>query len=642
MGKFCNHVVKHNLKTHENDLFRQNVSEYYSIMLLAQSFMKLIKCWEARELALLNEVVLHDQIILVAFRSLVRILRTQNRDGSWGSRGPREETAYAILALVELAGLPMASFFDQQIHSGILQGHNYLKAHRHVGKPEYLWVEKVLYGAENLSQAYILAALNATKSPPMDGHRIRNLLNINYNEMAKFADFLHKVPLLAPQPRWLILASWIEGQIFLPMLDEARRAAFSRAGMTKDKYFAWIPVMWTLANNTNGCNTSASLLFDMMHVSVLNFQADEFMETVVDAEYGDDICKVRDIIDNIFKSIDLATVGEQVQAPRSTTKTQLPNGSGHARSLLATTANGNQTTKEVPVADTVSTSARDVQSPLDATPDIQSTCDGHDPALRASHSSISQSLRHFISYINGLGATAHVPPSSQLRIHAELKAFLYAHLTQIQLNRDFSTQKRAAAPSSSSTAPLVYQNTELPFRTWLHATAAVHTSCPYSFALYLVLASAAHGTPLLWTASQRYVAEDLCGHLARMCRLYNDHGSLKRDLAEENLNSVNFPEFWEEAVSADSSSAAEPPAGGGKDEAGSALVEEEEVLKERLMALAEWERRGVERAMQELESSSSPQTDTRLTDTLKVFVDVTDLFGQVYVIKDLASTKVKT
>ena len=122
-------------------------------------------------------------------------------------------------------------------------------------------------------------------------------------------------PLLAAQPRWLILASWIQRQLFLPMLHEARRAAFSRTGMTKDKYFAWIPVMWTLANNTNGSNISTSLLFDTIRVSVLNFRADDFMETVVDTRYDGDVLTVRDVIEDVFKSIDLASVGEQPLEP---------------------------------------------------------------------------------------------------------------------------------------------------------------------------------------------------------------------------------------------------------------------------------------------------------------------------------------
>ena len=594
-------------------------------MLYAQAMMKLILYWEASELPVLSDELLR-RIFLTAFRSLLHILDMQSSDGSWGSKGPFEETAYAILALVELAGLPMISFFERQIDSALLNGRNFLKARSQAGKPEYLWVEKVLYSAQNLSQAYILAALNVHKSPPIDGHRTKGLLNIDYNGMPKFADILHRVPLLASQPRWLILASWIEGQLFLSMLYDVRRAAFSRAGMAKDKYLAWIPVMWTLANNMHGSNTSAKLLLDMMCVSVLNFQADEFMETVLDPKYGEEVSTVRDAIENLFKSIDLPN------------GSQLPSGCAQTPIASGTATNAIHTTEEVQVANV----PRDSQPLSDPGPVLQPYCDRHNDGLSTSNPSISQSLRQFISYINGLTSAACVPPSPNTRINAELKAFLHAHLTQTQLNMNFSAQKQAASPSS--TAPMVYRDPAGPsFRTWLHATAAIHTSCPYSFALYLALASAAHGAPLLRTSEQYYIAEDLCGHLARMCRLYNDYGSLKRDLAEGNLNSINFLEFQdtneegedeqEEEVESAESSVADTAQGSG---AGSGSLSEER-LKRLLMALAEWERKGLEKAMEEL--GRCLQTDARLMGALKVFVDVTDLFGQVYVVKDLASRK---
>ena len=165
----------------------------------------------------------------------------------------------------------------------------------------------------------------------------------------------------------------------------------------------------------------------------------------------------------------------------------------------------------------------------------------------------------------------------------------------------------------------------------------MHTSCPYSFHLYLALAEAVHGAPLLKTPRQRYVADDLCGHLARMCRLDNDHGSMKRDLAEGNLNCVNFPEFQgvdqDEVSSARFHQDTETAQSAGQADDG-----REREPRVRLMMLADWERQGLKRATQEL--ANLPETDAKLMSLLKVFVDVTDLFGQVYIVKDLASRKI--
>ena len=52
-------------------------------------------------------------------------------------------------------------------------------------------------------------------------------------------------------------------------------------------------------------------------------------------------------------------------------------------------------------------------------------------------------------------------------------------------------------------------------------------------------------------AIQKYLAQVLVRHLAAMCRMYNDYGSIARDRAEQNDNSVNFPEFHGEAQNAD-------------------------------------------------------------------------------------------
>lgn len=590
-------------------------------MLLAQSFIKLFQCWEADELAPMGDEVLRNRIMLAAFRSLIRTLHTQNTDGSWGSNGPLEETAYAILALVELSGLPMASFLHQPIHSAILNGRNYLKAHEKPDRPEYLWVEKVLYGAGNLSQAYIFAAMKTPRSHPMVCHRLRGLLKLDYEELAMFTSLFQKVPMLASQPRWLIHASWIEGQLFLPMLHEIRQAVFSRTGMTKDKYVAWIPIMWTLANNTNGCDISARLLFDMMRVSVLNFQVDEFMETLVDAQYRDDITTVRGIIENLFQNIDPTGIEkEQARIDLSTTGTRPRNNRGLDTNSLVTATDDVQPTIEIQLSKNVS--ASDSQPTSDTGPSPLSTDNDHNTAPSAHCSSIFQPLQSFINYIAVLTSTGLVPLSSQVHIRELLKAFLNAHVTQIHLNRSFSSspssKERKSSATTSGVLPIsMYTSLPTPnFRIWLHNVAATHTSAPYSMALYLALL-ARGGTPsLLRTPKQHYVVEDLAGCLARMCRLYNDWGSVDRDRGEGNLNCVDFAELRDTAMSG---------------------YEDVDAVKERVMALADWERKGVERAMEELEREGADKT---LVNGLRVFVDVTDLFGQVYVVKDLASRKV--
>ena len=637
----------------------QNFSEYYTTMLFAQSFMKMIQCWEAGKLASLSEELLRNRIILVTFRSLLRILLTQSSEGSWGSKGPREETAYAILALVELARLPMAFVFDQEIESALLRGRNYLRVYGQASKPEYLWVEKVLYGAKNLSQAYHLAALHAPRSASLDGQALKSLLDIDYGKISKHADMFRTLPLLASRPRWLILASWIEGQLFLPMLNEVRGVAFSRAGLTKDTYISWIPVIWTLANNMNGARTAARLLFDMMRVSVLNFQVDEFMETVVDKAYGNDISTMRGTIDDLFKDVKSANGRDRLQDVQSTPEIELQNSGDHASEGFATATNGVQINKGVAV-NLVSTDADGEQHTFFDNHSLQPAYDSqgsvpneHGFTGSSSLSLISKSLRTFIRYVTDLAIASRVPASALRKIHAELKIFLHAHLTQISLNRAFAARKH-----ENTSSPLTYHDPDFSLRTFLHSIAAIHTPCSYSFTLYISLLGAAYDAPpLKVTGMQRYVMDDLCGCLARMCRLYNDLGSLERDFDEGNLNCGNFPEIWDaadaldkegEAVESRKRNGKESGEGDGveamleEDGSGAQMEKKEAKGKERLrgplMMLASWERSGLEKAMGELEKGES-RTDPRLMEALKVFVEVTDLFGQVYVVRDLASRK---
>jgi len=100
-----------------------------------------------------------------------------------------------------------------------------------------------------------------------------------------------------------------------------------------------------------------------------------------------------------------------------------------------------------------------------------------------------------------------------------------------------------------------------------------------------------------------------------MCRMYNDIGSLRRDRREWNVDSLDFPEFYS----------------GGS----STTVDGEEALKEQLFGLAQYKRSCLDLAMDRFSKIASPET----LQTFRVFVDITDLFGQIYVVKDIASQR---
>jgi hypothetical protein len=198
---------------------------------------------------------------------------------------------------------------------------------------------------------------------------------------------------------------------------------------------------------------------------------------------------------------------------------------------------------------------------------------------------------------------------AQLRrwLALELQTFLLAHVTHME---DCEALAQAA---DMSTGSVTWSKPRTTFFNWVRTTSADHTSCPYSFVFFLCLIGES-GWRLDMSTPQRYALEDGCRHLAAMCRQYNDLGSVLRDQEEKNLNSVNFPEFAVE----------------GTDTA--ATVEELTLRKKRdLLAVAEYERRCLGHVMKELE----PSLDARVMDHLELFIQVTDLYGQIYVVRDI-------
>ncbi|ODM22300.1 hypothetical protein SI65_03146 [Aspergillus cristatus] len=136
-----------------------------------------------------------------------------------------------------------------------------------------------------------------------------------------------------------------------------------------------------------------------------------------------------------------------------------------------------------------------------------------------------QVLRRFITYVLTHPAVVRSPPSVQRTLRRELKVFILARLTHAEDNARFRSQSLAADRTTEFATP------RSSYYTWVWSTSADHTSCPYSFH-FLSCLIAKPCKPAFKGARQRYLAEDMCRHLATMCR------------------HVNFPEFCEDAEKA--------------------------------------------------------------------------------------------
>lgn len=254
-------------------------------MLMAEAFGSLLEAWGKGSLDAIPSELIRDKVSITLYQALLRALQTQNEDGSWGPSHRREETAYAVLTIANACGLPFLDSLWPKIDEAVDRGRNFLQGTVNE-KPEYIWVEKVTCGSLILSDCYVLAALKVDHQRSQSSDTLSQLLYIPEKKISEFVRFYSMIPLFAKMPRWKLRAALIEGYLFLPQLSEKRLEIFPRTEMEEDKYFEYIPFTWTACNNRDNTFVCNKTLKEMMIISFLNYQADEFMEAVVGRYYS--------------------------------------------------------------------------------------------------------------------------------------------------------------------------------------------------------------------------------------------------------------------------------------------------------------------------------------------------------------------
>ncbi|KAF2018551.1 hypothetical protein BU24DRAFT_458311 [Aaosphaeria arxii CBS 175.79] len=137
-----------------------NLSPYYPIMLITKALAKVLTRWHSGRLSQISAHVIETQLAPLLVDSLQQTLRAQRSDGSWGSIGPYEETAYAVLTLINLVGLPLCDELHQKAQAAIEKGRDFLRGRGNT-PCEYLWIEKITFGSQFLMDTYVLTALLA-------------------------------------------------------------------------------------------------------------------------------------------------------------------------------------------------------------------------------------------------------------------------------------------------------------------------------------------------------------------------------------------------------------------------------------------------------------------------------------------------
>ncbi|KAK2036119.1 ent-kaurene synthase [Colletotrichum somersetense] len=443
--------------------------------------------------------------------------------------------------------------------------------------PDPIWIEKVTYSSPLLTSSYRLAALKAACSThEVVGHGVP--LDITQQKISGYYEMYNKTPMFSRTPAWQIRASLVEGSLFLPLLRAHHLEIFPRRDMEEDKYFEIVPFTWTGCNNRSSTFASPAFLYDMMRIAILDYQADEFMEAVAGSWFSDNLTKLVEIIESLFQVPHHVNGADRV--------------SGTDGGTRRSDANGCAT-------------------------------DGGEPP---EHIEAQECMRRFVKHLMDHPSVVAASSADKENLRREFRQYFLAQVDQIKHNQRFGVQDQQSRYLSPQTS----------FFQWIKETAARHVACPFTFAWALCVVPYvvenlgrsldcsgpdARPSDCFTTAEEKYYAADVALHLASMCRMYNDYGSAARDGLEKNVNSLHFPEFAQTQ--------------GGK------------WPKEALFTIAEYERRCWQTALAQLEKASAQEPDRllrrmkeRRMAVLRTFMDTVDLYGQIYVVKDIASRMV--
>ncbi|KAJ5722104.1 Ent-kaurene synthase [Penicillium malachiteum] len=531
-----------------------NLASEYSQMLLANSLLELLTTWSAGHLTGLSTEIVTFEIPIVLCQLFARTVSRQGENGSWANS--IEKTAYSILLLAYMLRLPWPLSLRELAQASLDMGKSYLVLHASEwSEGEYIWVEKVTYRLPILAEVYSLAAMKILTEALPWSPKLQEMFTVLEKEIGKMSKFFKQLPMFQKASQGMVSLAIAEGHFHSLKLRECRLEVFPRdnMGMTKDNYLDFIPITWTSVNALFDFALSGEVIWDMMLISMLNYQADEYMESVVGRLPNDCLMKFQ-------YEIQIAC---------------------HDGNLSGLHKLGGCVEDR----------------PLDILP--LTPPDGHNCSKipDSSSSKAMEVIKRYVNYVRSHRCVMMCPPSTRREVAEEMNRFLHSHMAH---NADNARLQGMEADRDD----LLDQS----YFHWVRTTGANDTSCPYSFAFFLCLISD-EGRPCISSAKQKYFARALALHLATMCRQFNDYGSHSRDQQEHNLNSLDFADFH----------------------GNSSNVTEKH--KQDLMQIADLERNCMEMCYEYLAKETSTATLARI----RVFIGVTDLFGQIYVARDIAS-----
>ncbi|KAJ5921344.1 terpenoid cyclases/Protein prenyltransferase [Penicillium verhagenii] len=556
-----------------------NSSAHYSCMILCSALVRALQLHTDSTLKATYSISMTQGIVLCLVQMVSQTLSEQAQDGSWGSS--LEVTSYCTLTLAQMMRLPFKNDFkDNQLQSALIKGQDYILAHWHDSmKPDnydYLWIEKVSYSSRLLRKVYAISALNA------------NIDSLHFNSdilqyfavpdgFSRMKRLLQPISMFKKSP----MVSWhlilLEAALWSRYLQESKHDIFPpiEDQRGKDKHISLIPVIFTACNHMGNHVLSPNTIWEMIFISLLVYQTDELMESSVKHLSRPALEGLRQHIVYECNFTENSRGGIFASSPKQTPSSHdsYPSPASSAESV------------KLPPALTET----------DA------------PSLP--HLSMIEIIRRLRSFINWTLGHPKVVESSQLmqrELASEMCSFLSGHIAHLASNAELSLTHRTTNPD---------------YHRWVSSIGADDTSCPMASLFFVCLTSDSTKTAFEKSPLERYLSRSVFRHLAIMCRQYNDYGSVTRDMDEENLNSLHFPEFL-------SFNSAEKTLGISGHER---VIYPSILMKEQLLAIAEFERDQMELAFKRLEEAS---VENCVLESVRVFINVTDLFGLVYIHRD--------
>lgn len=575
-----------------------NTSAQYSRMLFVQVSVLILEKHNACYVENFASKRFVQRILGAICRLLSQTLSDQKSNGSWNDS--LEITSYSIITVGYGLSLPWGAALKDHLWDSIRQGQDYVRAkYSSPDKTDFLWVEKVSYQSLLLHSVYCSAALHLHVVDVLWTPSIADGFTLPQGSLEKTRYLVSSLPLFRGVKFASLELVLVEARLMAAQLNLFRNSLFSRSDipMTADKYLEFIPMIWVMCNHKNGQRLSYKTMWEMVLLSLLNFQVDEYMESVVARVPQAGISLLMGLLKHQSKSASMAATNSNPN---------FANGSSHA--------------EPNPSSDLLK-----------------------DTQVHGAFKALSRFMQHVTQH----WSLTRSPATVQQEMALEVYNFIHAHNEHNRDNAILATRKAGKSASDTTSQPQTSQ--EQSYIQWVRGTASNDTSCPFSFFFFACLISKP-GKHCFAGPRAQYFSNSLCRHLATMCRQYNDYGSATRDAEEGNFNSLDFLSFRDTEYGRgngvggrNSLSNAVEGASRGKG-VGDACESQPATnsdgggkrfshAKDSLMAFAEFERAGMELAKERL-SSVVPQ---RCMEQLQAFIDVTDMFGQIYVQKDIAS-----